>query len=241
MFWRKKNDTGSIVDKCAHSLFQALVEGLKVNGRVRAEDLITAAASIVGETCIATTGNYDPRKHNFVPGSRVFSDKVNELFSGDVADVTIDTIPAISIVGVLRDRLIAAGYDKSDFPSLKMIFEHFAANIGKPSDWGKVPLAVPDDNQPFILPLRIAYETRPLVDRIFQPISSTDDRLTASILALAESLIAVQQIIEKKTAVLLALQIVNGMSKTAPMTDEAMKALQKEGPAESPTTRTGAG
>ena len=228
MFWKKKTPSpNDAVAACAHSLFQVLVEWMKVGGRVRAEDLITVAASIVGESCIAATGNFDPRKHEFTPGARAFSDKANELFCGDAPAATIDTIQSASIVGLLRDKLLAGGYRKSDFPPLKGIFEHFAANIGKPSDWGKVPLAVPDQNQPVVLPLRAAYEARPLVDRAFQPLGTTEDRLKAAVFTLVEVLIAVRRVIDRQTAVLLALQVINGMAKTAPMTDAAMRTLQQ--------------
>lgn len=228
MFWKRKPSRGDLSEACGRTLYQALVEGLKVDGRVRAEDLITTAASIAGESCIAVAGNFNPRKHEFVPGSRVFSDKVNELFSGDMPDATINALPANSVVGILRDKLTAAGYDKSDFPSLKMIFEHFAANIGQQSDWGKVPLSVPEQNHPFVLPLRVAYETRPLVDQILAPLSSSEERLRASVVALAESLVAVRQVLDNKVAILLALQTVNGMAKTAPMTDDAIRTIQEK-------------
>jgi hypothetical protein len=101
------------------------------------------------------------------------------------------------------------------------------ANIGKKSDWGKVPLAVPEENQPSILPLQVVYETRAIVDRILQPLANPKEKLRAAVLALAESLEAVQGVIDKKIALLLALQMVNGMSKTAPMTDEAMQSVRK--------------
>lgn len=228
MFFGKKRDNGKLAGECGHSLFQSLVEGLKAQGGVRAEDLIAAAASITGECCIEAAGDFNPRKHEFIPGSRVFSDKVNLLFSGDRPETSVEAAPLTSIVGMLRDRLTVGGYDKNDFPSLKMIFEHFAANIGKESDWGKVPLAVPDENVPGILPLRVAYETRALVDASFKPLASAEDRLKASVIALAESLVAVRQVIDRKIALLLALQTVNGMAKTAPMTGTAMKAVQRK-------------
>jgi hypothetical protein len=227
MFWKKKTSV-TAVETCAHALFQTLAEGLKRDGRIRAEDIITAAASIVGESCIVAAADFNPRKHEFVPGSRVFSTRVNELFSGDVPDESIDGLPAGSIVGTLRDRLVVSGFDRSDFPQLKKIFQDFAASVGKPSTWGSVPLSIPSQNMPSILPLRVAYETRPMVDRLFETLENPGDRLHASVLALAETLIAVREVIDRKTALLLALQIVNGMAKTAPMTDDAMKAAQKQ-------------
>jgi hypothetical protein len=209
-----------------------LVEGLKEVGRVRAEDLLTAAASIAGERCIEAAGDLNPRKHQLAPGSRMFSDKINKLFCGDSLPVSLDTVPAESIVGVLRDKLLLTGYGEADFPSFEMLIEHFVANIGKKSDWGKVPLAVPEENQPSILPLQVVYETRAIVDRILQPLANPKEKLRAAVLALAESLEAVQGVIDKKIALLLALQMVNGMSKTAPMTDEAMQSLRKENSAQ---------
>lgn len=227
MLWKKESSSSPTDENCADALFHALADGLKAkDGRIRAEDLITAAASITGELCIEAAGNFNPRKHEFVPGSRVFSDRVNEVFSGDSATEGVEAIPDKSVVGILRDKLLARGYAKSDFPSLKIVFEHFAANIGKQSEWGKVPLLVPDENKPLILPLRVNYETRALVDRSFQPLTSTEERLRAASLALSKVLIAVQNAIDRKIALLLALQIVNGMSKTAPMTDEAMSAAK---------------
>jgi len=228
MFWQKKAPNTTAVESCAHALFKTLADNLRKNGRIRCEDIITAAASIVAEACIAAAADYNLRKHEFVPGSRVFSTRVNELFSGDVPDEGIDSPPSGSIVGVLRDRLVVSGFDRSDFPQLKKIFQDFAAGVGKPSTWGSVPLSVPSENAPSILPLRFAYETRSTVDSLFKPLTNPQDRLHASVLALAETLIAVRQVIDRRTALLLALEIINGMAKTAPMTDDAMKAAKKQ-------------
>jgi hypothetical protein len=67
------------------------------------------------------------------------------------------------------------------------------------------------------------HETRAVVDSAFKSLDSSR-RLHAGVLTLAGVLIAVQNAIDKKIALLLALETVNGMAKTAPMTDEAMKA-----------------
>lgn len=224
MFWKRKAE--SPVQKCGRALYDATCGAVKRDGGIRVEDLITVLASIVGELCIETAGDFNPRKHSFTPGSRAFSDRANCLFCGDVATDDLDQIPSASVVGMLRERLLPAGYSKADFPSLRTVFEHFAANIGKPSDWGKVPLAVPEANHPFVLPLRVAYESRAMVDRNLQSLSP-DERLQAGVFALSEALIAVQKAIDRKTVMLLALQMVNGMAKTAPMTDEAMEAAKK--------------
>src|SRR5713101_4099927 len=129
MFWKKEPPRKTTVETCAHGLFQALADGLKKGGRIRAEDMITAAASITAESCLEAAADFNPRKHQFAPGRRIFSTKVNELFSGDTSDETVDGPPAGSIVGMLRDKLLASGYDRSDFPSLKRILQDFAASV----------------------------------------------------------------------------------------------------------------
>src|SRR5215468_3963690 len=149
MFWREKSEAAQI-DKYSEALFQFLADRLRKDGRIRAEDMISAA-SIAGELCIETAGNFNPRKHTFARGSRIFSDKVNELFSGDSSKLALEQLPAESIVGALRDKLLLSGYTQSDFPDLKSIFESFAANVGNRAEWGRVPLLVPEGNRPFAL------------------------------------------------------------------------------------------
>ena len=88
MFWKKKSpDSGTLEKAAAHQLYEYLCAFTKKDGRIRVEDLITAVSSVVGELCIGAAGDFNPRKHQFVPGSRVFSEKVNELFSGNVQDL----------------------------------------------------------------------------------------------------------------------------------------------------------
>jgi hypothetical protein len=229
MFWKKKEkepDTSAIERTCGHQLYEYLCAAVQKDGRIRVEDLITAISSVIAEVCIEAAGDFNPRKHQFAPGARVFSTKVNELFCGDVDD--LNKVPSETIVGMLRDYLSAAGYNKADFPSLGEIFRFYAANVGKAGGWGKAPLSIPDNNNPFILPLQIAYESRLNVDRTFQPLTNPQQKLRASVLALIEALIAVKQVINNKTVLTLALETINGMAKTAPMTDDAVAAAKRQ-------------
>jgi hypothetical protein len=231
MFWKKKTPEKKAADHSiqesasAQHLYEFLCEAIKKDGRIRVEDLITAAASVVAESIIDASGDFNPRKHEFVPGSRIFSSKVNQLFCGDVMD--LDAVPSETVVGMMRVFLLAGGYNKADFPTLESIFKYHTANIGKPTDWGKVPLSIPANNLPFVLPLRVAYEARPAVDRIFQLLTTPEQKLRASTMALIKALIAVRDAIDRKVVLTLALETINGMAKTAPMTPEAMAALQK--------------
>lgn len=222
MFWNKKP---APVESCARTLYEALAKALTRNGRIRVEDLISAAAAIVGERCIEASGDFNPRHHEFVPGQRVLSAKANVLFSGDK---DINEAPADSVVGILYNKLLDCGFTKSDFPSsLKEIFTFFVANIGKPEDWGKVPLSIPRDNHPFIMPLRAAYEMRATVDKIFAPLGdAAEQKLRAATLAMVETLCKTRDVLHRPVAIILALETVNGMAKTAPMTDAAFAKLQ---------------
>src|SRR4030095_4202731 len=138
------------------------------DGRIRAEDAVSAAATIVAERCIDAAGNFDLRNSNYHRGSRLFSETANALFCGDTDN--LDEVPESSILGILRSKLDPQTYTKETFPSLSGVFKAFASRMGDPKDWGKVPLSVPEDNQPFVLPLKVGYETRARVDEILMPI-----------------------------------------------------------------------
>jgi hypothetical protein len=222
MFW-KQNPAS--IETCAHALYEALAKALTQNGRIHVEDLISAAAAIVGERCISAAGDFDPLNHTFPPGQRVFSTNVNNLISGDAQSVAES--PAESIIGILRSHLLKCGFSEVDFPGLKDVFTYFAANVGEPEDWGKVPLSISKDHHPFILPLRAAYEMRGTVDKLFAPLG--DDRrqkLHAATLTLAETLCKTRDVLDRKIASTLAIETVNGMAKTAPMTDAAMAKIK---------------
>ena len=86
------------------------------DGRIRVEDAISAAATIVGERCIDVAGDFPLRDHELVPGSRAFSTKANELICGDVSDGGVNRVPKTSIIGVLRSRLEPRVYADATFP-----------------------------------------------------------------------------------------------------------------------------
>ena len=214
------------IEICAAALYQALTRALTNERGIHVEDLISVAAAIVGEACIETAGDFNPRNHDFVPGQRVFSTNANALFCDDK---DLSAAPAGSIVGILRDKLLGDGFIQTDFPSLNDIFSHFAASVGKLEDWGKVPLSIPKEHHPFVMPLRAAYEMRSTVDSVFAPLGNNPrEKLHAATLTLAETLWQTRDVLDRQTAIKLALETVNGMAKTAPMTDAAMAKAKAE-------------
>lgn len=215
-------------ERVARKLLESVLSFCREDdGTVRPAEAISAMAAVVGERCIDAAGEYKVRGHTFVPGQRVFSDKVNLLLSGDRPDTQLDAIPANSVFGIIRDRLAGSAYPHH-FPDIAEVYSAFAANIGKPEDWGKVPLLLPEENRPLRLPLRLAFDSRSAVDETLKTISGDKQKcLRVSATALAILLRDLQNQIDPTIALNLAFGTVNGMAKTAPM---------KEEPIDSPTS-----
>jgi hypothetical protein len=218
MFWKRKPK--DLIETCADVLYAALKGAVSQGGRIRVEELISAAAAIVGEAAIAKAGDFDPRRHEHPPGTRVFSTKINQLICDDKG---FQAAPTDSIAGDLRERLVTCGFSHSDFPKLEDVFKHFAENIGKKEEWGRVPLSIAQQHHPFAQPLRVAYETRAILDSSLSPLGDDQgNRLRATTAVLARALCETRDVLNRSIAITLAIETINGMAKTAPMTDTAM-------------------
>jgi hypothetical protein len=205
----------------------------KTGVKSRDKEAIAAMAAVVGERCQEAAGEFPVRKHRFVPGQRVFSDKVNVLLAGDDHTLALDGIPSQSVYGQIRDQVDGKRYLKTQFPGLVNVLQEFAGRIGKPEDWGKVPLSLPPENWPRLLPLRVAFDTRDGVDAVLGSVK--DDRgraLRVSTLALTMLLNEADGALDSPSTMVLVLETINGMAKTAPMTKaiaaptEAMREAQ---------------
>src|SRR5215510_6466385 len=97
------------------------------DGRIRVEDLLSAAGAVCGESCIAAADEFDPESHDFVPGSAVLSDRVNEILSGNATEwpKTGDSVFGLVFAGAIR-----AGYVVEDFPVLADVFRVYLAGLG---------------------------------------------------------------------------------------------------------------
>jgi hypothetical protein len=225
-FRRTGNNDAAMRDQLVQHIMKILTDK---NGRVRVEDTLCTAATIVGERCIDAAGDFSLREHDMAPGTRAFSTKANELICGDDSSGDIDAISKESVIGVLRDALNRPPYHKEKFPALSVVFAGYAARVGEVKDWGKVPLSVPEVNLPFVLPLQVGFETRDKVDEIFREILSDKMRcLRVATEALADLLNKVSGVIDPALALLLSIETINGMAKTAPMTKKAMANLPKQ-------------
>ncbi len=193
-------------------------------GRVDSKEAIAAMAAVVGERCLDAAGEIPVRTHDFEPGQRAFSDRINQLLTGDEATELV-AIKSNSVFGTIRDQLSGAKF-QNHFPSLHEVFTGFAGGISK-HEWGKVPLSVPAKYYPEKLPLRVAFDTRQSVDAALGPISLDKVRsLHVCTLAMIMMLKDETLVNPLKPAVALALtfETINGMAKTVPMKDKAFDA-----------------
>ena len=142
----------------------AYARGAGVESRER--ETIAAMAAVVGERCQEVAAEFPVRKHTFVPGQRVFSDKINVLLAGDGRTLDPKAISGATVYGQLRDEVDGTRFSEAPFPELVGIFQGFAGRIGKPEDWGRVPLSLPRDAWPHLLPLRVNFDTRGRIDEI---------------------------------------------------------------------------
>jgi hypothetical protein len=199
------------------ALFEATVtDG---SGRIRVEDLLTAAAAVCGEACIAAAGEFDPEDHQFVPGSAVLSDRINEVLCANASDWEKT---GESVFGLIRTGALEAGFEEADLPPLADVFRSNVATLGggETDRWGFVGLSVPEDNWPRVPPLRSAYELREPVRAVFEAnrIARTAWP-TACARAIVTELGRVRAAIDPGIALLIVLETTNGMAKMAPMTE----------------------
>ena len=226
---------GQPVAEAATTALVALFEAhsTAADGRIRVEDLLSGAAAATGEACIAAAGEFDPGQHACMPGAVVMSDRMNAILSNDSTDWSG---VGESLFGIIRAGALAGRYSADEFPALGDIYRTFASGVGCGTGgdslgWGFVPLSVPAENRPRIQPLRSAYELRTPVRALFAAHTvPVEEWPAACARALASELARVQAAIDHRVAVTLVLETVNGMAKTAPMTDEAMRGATQPEP-----------
>jgi hypothetical protein len=209
---------------------QALVATVEAavtdGGRIRVEDLLSAAAAVCGEACIAAAGEFDPDDHEYAPGSAVLSDRVNQILCADARDWDQ---AGTSVFGIIRAGALANGYRPEDVPPIGEPIRRYVDSLGSADGdpqarWGRVALSVPEANHPRIQPLRHAFELRPAVTAVLTDLQV--DRAewpSACAAALVIELARVRQAIEPGVAIRIVLETVNGMAKMAPMTKRHMR------------------
>lgn len=198
------------------SIREAAIGFVQADGAVRVEDYLTSLAALTGEAALAAAG-FDVEGHDLRPGSGLFFEPVNEVLSGDQG--SLDGAPAGSVAGVLRDGWVPALVPA--MPEPDALYRHVASTITEAA-WGHVVTTTGDDHRPWVMPLAAAYELRPAV-LAAEAAQGTPigERHLLTATALLEAGHEVAGAIDPSVAVQLALEVVWGMAKTAPMTKAA--------------------
>ncbi|WP_074405796.1 MULTISPECIES: hypothetical protein [Aquimarina] len=213
------------VEKLTKSLVNYVYNSVQTEKGVRVEDALCVMATIVAERCIKIGNEFSIDEHDFEPGSVIFSEKINEILVGPTSVENWNDLPEECVFARIK-RKIDSHFSKNPFPALSGIFETYAKNVGE-SEWGNITISVPDENKPFILPLRAGYETRKYVDENIN-LENEEKTLRIVINAICRVLIETKMALDPSIALTLTFEIINGMSKTATMTDKKMLELQAE-------------
>lgn len=212
-------------EKLTKKLVNFVYNSIQTEKGVRVEDAICLISTIVAERCIEVANEFSINEHDFVPGSAVFSEKINELLVGEVAVENWNELPKECVFAKIKSK-IDSHFDNSSFPSLTGIFENYAENVGK-TEWGNLNLSIPEDNKPFFLPLQVGYETRKFIDKNIN-LENSEKTLQIAINAIGKILIETKMALDSSIALVMTFEIINGMSKTATMTDKKMAELETE-------------
>lgn len=203
-------------------------------GRYRSEDLISAVCAFTGECVMRQAGDFDFDNHDFTPGQAIFSEKVNEILSGDRSE-WVD-IPTSSVFGGVRHVLANQRtwtYPLESFPNIGKIYQDFASerrNGVSKGKWGKAPLSVPAANLPVehMPPLRAAFKLRSAVAQKW-----LNENVSAQIMtvigqaAVMLILTRTRESIQPKIALAIAFETLNAIAKTAPMLPKHIDMLVK--------------
>jgi len=210
-------------EKLTKKLVEFVYNSIQTEKGVRVEDAICLISTIVAERCIEVTNEFSIHKHEFEPGSAIFSEKINNLLVGQIAVEKWNELPKECVFAKIKSK-IDSHFDESSFPSLTGIFKNYAENVGK-TEWGNLNLSIPQDNKPFFLPLQVGYETRKFVDKNIN-LENNEKTLQIAISAIGIILTETKLALDSSIALTLTFEMINGMSKTATMTDKKMAELK---------------
>lgn len=181
---------------------------------VRVEDYLTTIAAAAGEAALAAAG-FDVEGHELTPGSGLFFAAVNAVLTGD--PMPADGPPAGTVWAVLAGT-------GAPLPDPEQLYRHVASTVGQ-AEWGSVATTVPEDNRPWVLPLRQAYELRPHVLRLERAAGTPrTQRHVLVTTALAQAMTQTAGAIDAGIGARLACEVLFGMAKMTPMTEAAFTA-----------------
>ncbi|MGZ6267079.1 MAG: hypothetical protein ACXWNR_00735 [Candidatus Limnocylindrales bacterium] len=202
------------------------------SGSVRVEDYVAVLATLTGEAALVAADLFDIETSTITPGAPVFGDAINRILSGDQADVA--KCPADSVVGILVSELVPATVPLDLFGPLDRFYAWVAESVGKAA-WGNVTTSVAASNNPRIMPIRVAFELRGVVDAAQSKAGLARDlRHVVCAVALADCLKQVKAACDMTMAVTLAMEVAFGTAKLAPMSRAAFETVAGSGGEQQP-------
>jgi hypothetical protein len=222
-----ENNPSKALDEMVLAIYEIARDS---DGNYRPEDLISAAAAFTGESAMRQAHDFDFDRHTFTPGRPVFSQKINEILSGDRTNW--EEMPDGCVFGALYGILINhpnRPWPREDFPDVGGIYSRFAAarkHGASQAEWGKAPLSVPPSHYPSerLPPLRVAFDMRTFVYKSWAKEKlSADAVLTMAQLNLIMIMTQMQPQVDPAIGLLLAFETINAMAKTAPVLPKHMQ------------------
>jgi hypothetical protein len=190
----------------------------------RVEDYLCTLAAATGEAAVVASGVFDIEDNEMAPGSGVIGEAINHRLTGDGLNVA--TVPAATVVGVLREWLVPSVAPLTAFGTLEGRYRFVAQSLGH-SEWGWVAVTVAAAHAPWVMPIRAAFEMRPAVVAVESALAdggggvpwARRDLLCAT--ALAAGIEETAGVLDPSVGLPLALDVVFGMAKMVPMSQAA--------------------
>jgi hypothetical protein len=225
-----EDDASKALGALAAEVYRVSIDAEK---RYRPEDVISAAAAFVGECVMREAGDFDFERHTFDPGQAVFSPKVTGLLCGNEADWNKmpDGRCTFRRLYVLLTSHPEQPWSRESFPDVRGIFSRYAAGRAKGVswEWGTAVLSVPPNHYPSKRPLAAAFALRNFVRRRWPNENLTAEALLVMAeLALVMIMTQMRPKIEPAIGLLLALETINSMAKTAPILRSQMLEWYRE-------------
>lgn len=204
-------------EKLTKKLAKYVYDKVQNNGVVRVEDALCVMATIVVERCIEVANEASINEHNFEPGCPIFVEKINEILVGSADVENWNELPKECVFARIKNK-IDKHFNETAFPSLAGIFKNHAKNVGG-EEWGAHTLNIPEDSKPSFLLSRIGDETRKFINRHIN-LENNEKTLTIAIDSLSRVLLETRIALNPSIALMMIFEIINGMSKTATITNQ---------------------
>jgi hypothetical protein len=213
--------SAALTAAAAHIATVALGSVQTADRGVRVEDYLTVLAAAAGEAVLVSAGLFDIEHNELNPGAAVFGDRINEILTGD--SIVLAAMGTDTVLGLFQSELVPMTLPGEAMPDPRALYEHVAASVNS-APWGYVTTTVAADNQPRVMPLRVAFEMRDTVDAAVAAAGmDTVHRWVPCVLALCVAMGEVQAAIDLRVAATLVMEVLFALAKMVPMSRDQLQ------------------